>query len=103
MKITNFCSAEDISQELGARLKRSRLNLNITQTALAELAGVTRKKVMSAEAGNADLVTVAALLRVLGIADQLENFLPQPPLSPVQLAKLHGRQRQRASGDKGYW
>ena len=37
--------------ELGQRLQRARLNLNLTQLEVAHHAGVSRKVVMGAEAG----------------------------------------------------
>lgn len=99
MKISNDDSPAIIAQELGARLRQARLNLNVTQASLARLAGVSRKKVMHAEAGETDLLTLVALLRAMRLADKLELFLPPLPISPIQLAKLAGKRRQRASGD----
>ena len=98
MNISNSDPVDAITQELGVRLPWIRLNLNITQAALATLAGVTRKKVIHAETGNADLVTVVRLMRAMNIADQLDSFLPPVPVSPLQLAKLAGKKRRRASG-----
>lgn len=98
MIISNGDPVDVITQELGARLQRVRLNLNITQAALAALAGVTRKKVMHAETGNVDLTTLVKLMRAMNIADQLDSFLPPVPISPIQLSQLAGKKRQRASG-----
>ncbi len=98
MTISNGDPVDVITQELGARLQRVRLNLNITQAALALLAGVTRKKVMHAETGNVDLTTLVKLMRAMNIADQLDSFLPPVPISPIQLAQLAGKERRRASG-----
>jgi hypothetical protein len=36
------------------------------------------------------------VLRAMGKLSQLDAFLPEPGLSPIQLAKLKGRERQRA-------
>ena len=44
--------------------------------------------------------TLANLVRVLTALDALDSldlFLPMPPISPIQLAKLRGKERQRAS------
>ena len=38
------------------------------------------------------------VLRVLGKLQQLEALLPETGPSPIQLAKLKGRERQRATG-----
>ena len=43
--------------------------------------------------------TLSLLIRVLRAMDklsQLDAFLPEPGLSPIQLAKLKGRERRRA-------
>jgi len=87
-----------ISEELGERLKQARLNANLTQSALAEQAGLSRKVVINAEKGKVQLQALVAMLQVLQLTQQLDNFLPKPALSPIQLAKLQGKQRQRASG-----
>jgi len=98
MKVTNETPVDEITQELGARLKQARLNRNVTQAALAKLTGLSRKKVMQAEAGQADLETIAKMLQAMGMADKLESFIPIVPISPIQLSKLAGKKRQRASG-----
>ena len=41
--------------ELGQRLQRARLNLNLTQLEVAQQTGVSRKVVMNAEAGQVTL------------------------------------------------
>lgn len=87
-----------LAEELGQRLKQARLNANITQAELAKRAGVSRKIVLSAEKGQAQLENFAALLLALGLAEQLNNFIPKPQISPIQLQKLQGKKRERASG-----
>jgi hypothetical protein len=37
----------------------------------------------------------------MGKLGQLEAFLPEPGLSPIQLAKLKGRERRRAFAPRG--
>ena len=87
-----------IARELGERLKQARLNADMTQIEVANQAGVSRKAVLNAEKGKAQLEVFVAILSVLGLASQLENFLPVQEISPIQLSKLRGRKRQRASG-----
>ncbi|UTF60461.1 helix-turn-helix transcriptional regulator [Gilvimarinus sp. DA14] len=86
--------------DLGERLKQARLNLDLTQVETAERAGVTRKAVLNAEKGQATLEVFVAIMHALDQAAQLDNFLPPPPVSPVQLAKLQGKKRKRASGSR---
>ena len=100
MKLSHLSPAA-LAEELGQRLKQARLNANITQAELAQRAGVSRKIVLSAEKGHVQLENFAALLLALDLAEQLNNFLPQPQLSPLQLRKLQGKKRERATGSRG--
>ncbi len=90
-------SAKAIAQTLGERLKQARLNSNYTQLEVANLAGLTRKAVLNAEKGQAQLSVFIAILVALDLTQQLNLFLAQPEISPILLAKLQGKTRQRAS------
>jgi putative transcriptional regulator len=89
-----------VAEELGGRLKQARLNADFTQSDLAHQAGVSRKVLMNAEKGKVTLEAFIAIMAALGLLGQLDHFLPKQGLSPLQLAKLQGKQRQRASGNK---
>ena len=91
-------SDKAILAEIGLRLKRRRLNRNLTQQEVAEQAGLTRMTVGEFERGaSSSMLTLVRILRVLEALDELESFLRDTGPSPLQLAKLQGRQRQRAS------
>ena len=86
---------------IGERVQKERLNQNLTQQELAERAGLGLRTVKSLEAGQRPMLeTVVRALRALGRLGAIDTFLPEPGLSPLQLAKLQGRARQRASGRK---
>lgn len=87
-----------VIEELGRRLKVARLNKNISQQEVADKVGVARRTIVEAEKGNARLDTFVAIMQVLGVADQLNLFLPEQEYSPLQIAKLKGKQRQRGTG-----
>jgi hypothetical protein len=54
------------------------------------------------EAGESvTLVSFVRVLRALGLLDALDRLVPEPTPSPIELLKLHGRRRQRASGTRG--
>ena len=99
MSFSNL-SATAIAEELCERLKQARLNQNLTQAEVAESVGVSRKQVINAEKGKAQLEVFVAILLALNLTSHLELFLPKQQISPLQLAQLQGRQRQRASGQK---
>ena len=88
---------DEILAELGQRLQRYRLQQNRTLADVARQAGVGLRTAARAEAGqNPTLATVIKLLRALGRVEALDAFLPEPLVSPIQLAELSGSRRQRA-------
>jgi transcriptional regulator with XRE-family HTH domain len=90
-----------LCEQLGERIKRARLNQNLTRKDVAEHAGLSIKAVTSVESGTATLLSTVAVLQALDLADQLQLLLPEPELSPRQLIKLKGKERRRASGSRG--
>lgn len=87
---------------LGERVKQERLNQNRTQADIARKAGVDRIVLTRLENGKGStLRSMVRVLRSLGKLNHLDLFLPEPGLSPIQLARLSGMQRQEASGGRG--
>ena len=86
-----------IAEELGERLRQARLNADLTQAEVASRAGLSRRTVLNAEKGQVQLENLVAILAALDMVNQLDAFLPAQELSPLQLAKLKGHMRQRAS------
>ena len=78
-----------IEEELGRRLKRRRLELNLSQEGAALHSGLSRRTITGIEHGQgATLASLIDLLRALDAMDILENFLPKPGPSPLQMARL---------------
>lgn len=96
----SFDSPSAIAVEMGARLKRARLNANYRQDDLSEKAGVSVKVLRNAEQGKVYLENLIAILQALDLLESIDSFLPPMPVSPIQLAKLKGKERVRASGDE---
>lgn len=95
-------SDKGVLAEMGRRVQVQRLNQNLTQAAVAEKAGVSRRALQKLEGGEpCTLSILVRVLRALSRLDALDAFLPEPGLSPLQLAKLKGRERKRASGGRG--
>jgi len=83
---------------IGERMKEMRLRKNITQEEIAWRAGISKLSVANAEAGkNISLATLIAILRQLGMIENLEQLIPEPPISPILMKKLKGKKRFRAS------
>lgn len=97
-----FYSLSDraIATELARRLKSLRLQRNITQQRLAEATTLSLNSIKALESGKGKLATIIAVLRELDALQQLDNFIPEVTISPLQLAKMQGQVRQRASGER---
>lgn len=100
MRIESQLTDEGILRELGARLTGARLGQNLTQAALAEQAGVSKRTVERMESGEVAtrLSGFLRVCRVLGLVERFETLVPEQVASPMAQLKLQGRQRQRASG-----
>jgi len=91
-------SDKAIQKELGLRLKRLRLRKNRTQQELSEATLLSVSTIKALEMGKGKQASLIAVLRELGALEQLDSFIPDISVSPLQLAKLAGRKRQRATG-----
>ena len=91
-------SDKGIEEEFGHRIKALRLRKNITQKEVAELTRLSLNAIKSLESGRGKLSTLIAVLRELGVLDHLDSFIPERSISPIQLAKMQGKVRERASG-----
>jgi len=93
-------SDKGIEEEIGSRIRALRLRKNITQKELAEATALSLNVIKSLESGRGKLSTLIAVLRELGTLDHLDSFIPEPSISPIQLAKMQGKGRERASGKR---
>lgn len=87
-----------ILKDLGERIKVTRLNKNMTQEHLATITGVSRNCIQALEQGTRgiSLLNFIQVLRGLKVLEHIDLMLPMPFLSPMQLAKMQGKQRKRA-------
>ena len=74
--------------EIGKRLKEYRIRNDMTQKDVAEHAGVER-------GDNISTLKLIAILRSLDMLENLDEFIPKPPVSPILYKKLMGKQRYR--------
>lgn len=98
MKISELLTDDAILAEIGERIARRRLDLQLTQAGLAEQAGVSKRTVERIEAGaSAQLSSMIRIFRALDLLAGLDRLLPEAVPSPMDLLKRKGKVRQRAS------
>ena len=98
MKFHKSDNPSYIAEVVGLRLKRARLNRDMTQVEVAEKAWIKRRTVLNAEKGDVRLSDLIAILRALDMLGNLDVLIPEVPYSPIQLLKLQGKVRKKASG-----
>ncbi len=87
-----------IIRELGVFVKETRLKKNYTQSTLAVKAGMHRDTLSEFEKGKrGSLTAFIQLLRALNELELLDVFKITATISPLQMAKLEAKKRQRAS------
>ena len=101
MKITGLLTDDVVLAELGARIVGRRVELQLTQAAVAEQAGIAKRTLERMEAGQtSQLGTWVRVLRVLDAASGLDNLIPESGPRPMDLLKQKGKVRQRASSKR---
>jgi transcriptional regulator with XRE-family HTH domain len=79
MKISAQRTDASILEELGERLASARLGKNLTQAALADQAGVSKRTVERLESGAVatQLSGFLRICRVLGLVEHFERLIPE--------------------------
>ena len=86
-----------IAKMLVQRIEQLRLEANVSQQTIADELGITVKTYRNFKTGKVKLETLIGVMRVLKCLEQVNDFIPETPFSPMELLKLKGRKRQRAS------
>ncbi len=98
MKISKLFADDAILAEIGERVARCRLDLQLTQADVAEQAGVAKRTVERIEAGaSAQMSSMIRVFRVLDLLPGLDSMIPEAEPRPMDLLKRKGKVRQRAS------
>jgi transcriptional regulator with XRE-family HTH domain len=101
MKITELLSDQLVMSEIGQRLSGLRLEYGLTQSELAERAGVAKRTVERIEAGaSAQMSNMIRVMRVLELLPRVDLLIPEPTESPMDLLRRKGKVRKRASSRK---
>ena len=94
-------SAERLACDIGVKLERLRLTRNITQSILAQNAGISVRTLRRLEPGEgATLDSFVRVLSSMGLAQNLDLLLPDPHIRPIERVKAGGTERQRSSARK---
>lgn len=93
-----MATAAEQMGELGARLRRQRLQRNWPQSELAAMAGVALGTLRAIEGGgNASLENWLRVVQALGLAEDLQGLFAREPQSIAQMAQAaQVAQQQRA-------
>jgi len=101
VKIEATHSPETVAAELGRRIARRRLERGMSQAALAEAAGLGKRTVERMESGgDGQVSSLLRLLRALSLLEGVDGLVPEAGPRPIDLLKLHGRERKRARGKR---
>lgn len=97
MKISSENNNSAILRELGARIKRNRIDMRLSQQDFATKAGISTRTLSTAE--NGEDIRLSSLIRILRTMNYLENLdtlLPELAFDPESYRTL-GKERKRAS------
>lgn len=101
MKIQKSLTDEAILAEIGQRIARHRLKLQLTQAALAKEAGIGKRTLERVEAGaTTQLSTIIRIFRTLDLLPALDQVLPEARPGPIEILARKGKMRQRAVSPK---
>ena len=97
MKINSENNNSAVLSELGARIKRNRIDMQLSQQDFVAKAGISTRTLSAAE--NGEDIRLSSLLRILRTLNCLENLdllLPELAFDPESYRTL-GRERKRIS------
>lgn len=95
MRIITESSDNEVLNEIGERLKKTRIDLLKTQEDIALQTGVSLRTIRNMEAGkDVSFSTIIKVMRALRIIQSLDVAIPEPGIRPSEIIKL-GKQRER--------
>lgn len=90
-------SDDAIVSKIGEFVKKIRLQQNVTQARLAEMAGLNRWTISQMEKGESvKLASLIQILRALDVLYVLNQFEFVDEISPLEYAKLKKQEKKRA-------
>lgn len=93
-----FSSCNEVGLELGSRLRAQRMQLDISQSDLAQRAGLAAATVCRLEReGKGTLETFLRVAQALGLIQEFESLFSGKPISIAQLESREKPKRQRVT------
>lgn len=91
-----------VAETLFDQLEDYRKRKGMKQSTLSDSIGITPKTYRNLKTGSASFEVFIQVVRYLGLLDNLNNLVPDPQLSPLQLLALENTQghRQRVRDSK---
>ena len=97
MKINSENNNSAVLSELGARIKRNRIDMRLSQQDFATKAGISTRTLSAAENGeDIRLSSLLRILRTLGCLENIDLLIPELAFDPESYRTL-GRERRRVS------
>lgn len=91
-----YATVTDLEAQLGASLRRLRLDRNLEQATLAERAGIGLRSLQRLELGQGSTThTLLSVLRALGHEGWLKTVAPVPTINPLTMPRT-AQPRRRA-------
>ncbi len=101
MEIDKNLTDMTILTEIGKRLARRRLDMNLTQAELAFRAGISKSTLERIESGKStQLTNFIRILRALDLVQAIDSFLPKNKPGPIELMKNKGKEKKRANPNR---
>ena len=101
MVIDEGMTVDAILGELGQRLEKKRLDMNMSQAALARESCLSKRTVERIEAGrDSQVSSFIRVLRVLRLVSGIDTLVPLPIPSPLALLKQKEGERRRSSSQR---
>ena len=93
-----YATVPDLESQLGANLRRLRLDRNLEQATLAERAGIGLRSLQRLELGQGSTThTLISVLRALDREDWLKTIARVATINPLTMTRT-AKPRQRAAG-----
>jgi transcriptional regulator with XRE-family HTH domain len=90
-----------ILQELSRRFKELRLRRDTQQKELAENSGVSLGFIQRFERGeNISVLNLLKIMRQLDLLENLEQLIPEQPISPMLLKKIQMKKSRKRASNK---